>query len=137
MGERREEAFELGRRHVDPGGQELAEELRFHREQLERDARAALVTLEGLRGRAGEAASERPEDWAPHYFLALLQRSSNPQDAKAELEAAGVRCVTVDLTTGDFGELPRDPSCVLDFAVLKSNRWAKDLAGVHAFLGLW
>ncbi|MDQ2676559.1 MAG: O-antigen ligase family protein [Actinomycetota bacterium] len=35
-----------------------------------------------------EAASERPEEWAPHYFLALLQRSSNPQDAKAELEKA-------------------------------------------------
>ena len=48
--------------------------------------------------------------------------------ARAELEAAGVECVPVDLVSGDVGELPEDADYVLHFAVAKTNDWEKDLA---------
>ena len=35
-----------------------------------------------------EAADERPEEWASHYFLATLTRSTDPARAQAELERA-------------------------------------------------
>ncbi len=48
--------------------------------------------------------------------------------ARAELEAAGVECVPVDLVTGDVGGLPADADYVLNFAVAKTNDWERDLA---------
>jgi UDP-glucuronate 4-epimerase len=47
--------------------------------------------------------------------------------AREALEAAGVRCVTVDLT-GDVTALPADADFVLNFAVAKTNDWERDLA---------
>jgi UDP-glucuronate 4-epimerase len=56
--------------------------------------------------------------------------------AREALEAAGVECVPIDLVTGAFDGLPRDPSYVLHFAVTKSNDWDTDLAGNAEGLGL-
>lgn len=47
--------------------------------------------------------------------------------ARDRLEAAGVRCVPVDFTTGDVAGLPADAEYVLNFAVVKSNDWDLDL----------
>lgn len=47
--------------------------------------------------------------------------------ARARLEAAGVRCVPIDLTTGEVSGLPADADVVLNFAVAKSNNWNDDL----------
>ncbi len=52
--------------------------------------------------------------------------------AKAELEAAGVRCATVDLYRGDLDELPSAAAgdlvdVVLNLAVAQSGRWPTDL----------
>jgi UDP-glucuronate 4-epimerase len=55
-------------------------------------------------------------------------RFSDPDATKA-LEAAGVRCVPVDLVAADFSALPHDFDYVVNLAVVKSGRWAKDLAG--------
>jgi UDP-glucuronate 4-epimerase len=49
-------------------------------------------------------------------------------DARAGLEAAGVRCVPIDLMSGDVAALPADADFVLHFAVAKSNNWENDLA---------
>ncbi len=46
----------------------------------------------------------------------------------AELEAAGVTCIPIDLASGDVGALPRDADYVLNFAVAKTNDWETDLA---------
>jgi hypothetical protein len=35
-----------------------------------------------------EAADERPEEWAAHYFIALLTRQTDPERARAEFEMA-------------------------------------------------
>jgi nucleoside-diphosphate-sugar epimerase len=48
--------------------------------------------------------------------------------ARAELEAAGVECVPIDLAKGDVGALPGDADYVLNFAVAKTNDWERDLA---------
>jgi nucleoside-diphosphate-sugar epimerase len=50
------------------------------------------------------------------------------QAARDTLEAAGVRCVPVDLLAGDVSGLPTDADFVLHFAVAKTNNWEVDLA---------
>ena len=47
--------------------------------------------------------------------------------ARRRLEAAGVRCVPVDLAAGDVAGLPAGADYVLNFAVGKSNNWELDL----------
>ena len=47
--------------------------------------------------------------------------------ARGRLEAAGVRCVPIDLETGDVAGLPADADYVIHFAVAKSNHWDRDL----------
>lgn len=59
------------------------------------------------------------------------------QAAKERLEASGVRCVAIDLVDGDLSALPTDFTYVLNFAVLKTDDWGRDLdgnAGGVAFL---
>lgn len=48
-------------------------------------------------------------------------------DARQRLESAGIRCVPIDLASGDVGGLPRDADVVVNFAVAKSNDWDTDL----------
>jgi UDP-glucuronate 4-epimerase len=47
--------------------------------------------------------------------------------ARNRLEEAGVRCVPIDLVSGDVAGLPADADYVLNFAVSKSNNWELDL----------
>ena len=49
------------------------------------------------------------------------------ESARKRLEEAGVRCVPIDLATGDMGGLPADADYVINFAVAKSNNWEFDL----------
>jgi nucleoside-diphosphate-sugar epimerase len=59
------------------------------------------------------------------------------QAAKAQLEEAGVHCVAIDLVDGDLSALPDDFTYILNFAVLKTDEWGRDLdgnAGGVAFL---
>jgi nucleoside-diphosphate-sugar epimerase len=53
----------------------------------------------------------------------------NDAAARERLEAAGVRCVRVDLADGDVAGLPGDADYVLNFAVAKTNDWGADLDG--------
>jgi nucleoside-diphosphate-sugar epimerase len=50
------------------------------------------------------------------------------EQARARLEGAGVRCVPIDLATGDVAGLPADADYVINFAVSKTNDWNADLA---------
>jgi nucleoside-diphosphate-sugar epimerase len=47
--------------------------------------------------------------------------------SRERLEAAGVRCVPIDLLAGDVAGLPADADYVLNFAVAKTNDWDADL----------
>ena len=53
------------------------------------------------------------------------------QAARERLEAAGVRCVAVNMAKGEFSSLPGDFDYVVNLAVAKSGRWGPDL-GVNA-----
>src|SRR5271157_5536368 len=46
---------------------------------------------------------------------------------RERLEAAGVRCVPIDLLSGDVAGLPADAEYVVNFAVAKTNEWEADL----------
>jgi nucleoside-diphosphate-sugar epimerase len=58
--------------------------------------------------------------------------------ARERLEAGGVRCVTVDLATSDFSEIPDDFDYVLNFAVARGTDadWDRDLAANGESVGL-
>ena len=56
--------------------------------------------------------------------------------ARARLEAAGVRCIEINLAAGDFAGVPTEVDYVLNLAVVKSNRWAIDLAANAEAAGL-
>ena len=47
--------------------------------------------------------------------------------ARSRLEAAGIRCVPIDLAAGDVAALPQDADYVVNFAVSKTNDWTLDL----------
>lgn len=47
--------------------------------------------------------------------------------ARERLEGAGIRCVAIDLATGEVGALPADADYVVNFAVSKTNVWETDL----------
>lgn len=56
-----------------------------------------------------------------------LARFSRPED-RERVEAAGARCIALDLADGDLAALPDDFTYVLHFAVVKSGDFTYDLA---------
>ena len=67
------------------------------------------------------------EALAPRNEVVGLARFSRPED-RERVEAAGARCVAVDLADGDLSVVPDDFTVVLHFAVVKSGDFAYDLA---------
>ena len=57
-------------------------------------------------------------------------------ESREQLEKVGVRCASVDLLAGEFASLPDDFDYVLNLAVVRSGRWAKDLAANGESAGL-
>src|ERR1700674_1338648 len=66
-----------------------------------------------------------------------IARFSDPP-ARQRLDAAGVTCVTTDLATSTFAELPDDFDYVLNFAVAKGgdDAWDQDFAANAESIGL-
>jgi nucleoside-diphosphate-sugar epimerase len=85
--------------------------------------RGARVVVTGVTGQVGEPVARALARDNEVYGAA---RFSDPA-ARERLEAAGVRCVAIDLGTGDVGALPADADYVLNFAVTKTNDWDVDL----------
>ncbi len=56
--------------------------------------------------------------------------------ARAELEAAGVTCLAVDLAAGDLSDVPTDVDVVLNLAVTKTRDFDHDLAANAESVGL-
>ena len=86
-------------------------------------------------GATGQVALPVAEALAPDNEVWAIARFRDTT-ARQRLEAAGVRCVTVDLVAGDLTGLPDDFTYVLNFAVAKAGRWGADLDGnLSAVLG--
>jgi len=87
-------------------------------------------SLEGativVTGVTGQVAEPLAATLARHNEVIGAARFTDPA-ARQRLEAAGVRCVPVDLVGGDVGALPADADYVLNFAVTKTNDWDVDL----------
>jgi nucleoside-diphosphate-sugar epimerase len=77
-------------------------------------------------GVTGQVAETVATSLAADHEVVGAARFSDA-DARARLEAAGVRCVTVDLAGADFDDLPTGVDAVLNFAVIKTQRWDLDL----------
>jgi nucleoside-diphosphate-sugar epimerase len=77
-------------------------------------------------GATGQVGGPVARALAVDNEVVAAARFSDPE-ARAGLEAAGIRCVPVDLTEGRVGDLPADADYVLNFAVAKSNKWDRDI----------
>lgn len=86
-------------------------------------------------GPTGQVALPVTLALAEHNEVIGLARFRDPA-ARAQLEAAGVACIEMNLTAGDFSPVPSDVDYVLNLAVVKSNRWEIDLAANAEAAGL-
>jgi UDP-glucuronate 4-epimerase len=84
----------------------------------------ATIVITGATGQVGgplaKSLATDNEVWA-------IARFSEPA-IRADLEAAGVHTATVDLSVGDFSEVPVQPSHVLHFARANVGEWEADLS---------
>jgi len=97
------------------------------------------VTLTGARvlvtGAAGQVALPVSLALARDNEVVALARFKD-EAARARLEAAGVRCITIDLARGGFDDVPSDVDYVCNFAVVKSGKWDVDIVGNAEAAGL-
>ncbi len=91
------------------------------------------VVVVGATGQVGEPVATA---LATHNRVVAGARFKDDA-ARERLEAAGVRCVPVDLAEGRVGDLPADADFLLNFAVTKTNEWDRDVdANVGGVLSL-
>jgi hypothetical protein len=86
-------------------------------------SRTAHCVVTGVTGQVGEPVACALARDNEVYGAARFRDAA----ARERLEAAGVRCVAIDLASGDVGALPADADVVLNFAVTKTNDWDVDL----------
>lgn len=79
-------------------------------------------------GPTGIVGSPMAKALAADNHVIGLARFSDPA-AKAELEAAGVECHSVNFVDPDLSAVPADVDVVINLAVTKIGKWSKDLAG--------
>lgn len=72
-------------------------------------------------GPTGQVALPLTKSLAKQNRVTGIARFSDPK-LKAELESAGVRCLTADLVAGDFSQVPDDFDYVLNLAVARSAK---------------
>lgn len=88
-----------------------------------------------MTGVTGQVAGPVARHLARDHEVWGAARFRDPAPRHA-LEAAGVRAVTLDLESGDLGDLPGDIDYVCHFAVAKTNDFRRDLAANGEGLGL-
>jgi nucleoside-diphosphate-sugar epimerase len=88
-----------------------------------------------ITGPTGQVATPIAQALAVDNEVWGIARFTNAA-AREDLEKAGVRCETVNLSAGDFHGLPTDFDYVINLAVAKSGNWDKDLAANAESVGL-
>src|SRR6478735_5786727 len=85
------------------------------------DRRRFIVT--GVTGQVAETVATKLA--ADHDVIGVARFSD--AGARQRLEDVGVECVTADLVGADFHDVPTEVDAVLNFAVIKTQRWDLDL----------
>lgn len=96
------------------------------------ELQGARIVITGLTGQVGKPVALA---LAKDNEVFGAARYSNPA-VRDELRAGGVQCVTADLASGDFSQVPADVDYVLNFAVAKTQSFDDDLAANVEGLGL-
>jgi nucleoside-diphosphate-sugar epimerase len=83
------------------------------------------IVVAGATGQVGlpvaRALAKDNEVWAVARF--------NDTAARESLGADGATCVAIDLVDGDVSALPADPDYLLNFSVMRTGDWGRDLDG--------
>jgi len=90
------------------------------------------IIITGVTGQVAETVATTLA--ADHEVIGLARFTDDA--AKLRLVAAGVRCVTADMLGADFSDVPTGVDAVLNFAVVKSQRWDVDLRANAEAAGL-
>ena len=90
------------------------------------------VIVTGVTGQVAESVATALADSNRVVGLARF----NDAAARERLEAAGVRCVPTDLVAADFADVPVGVDALLNFAVVKTQRWDLDLRANAEGIGL-
>ncbi len=90
------------------------------------------IVITGVTGQVAETVATTLA--AQHDVIGLARFTDAP--ARARLEAAGVNCVPVDLVAADFEGVPTSVDAVVNFAVVKTQRWDLDLRANAEAAGL-
>ena len=88
-----------------------------------------------ITGPTGQVATPVAQALAVDNEVWGIARFTNAA-VREDLEKAGVRCQTVNLSAGDFQGLPTDFDYVINLAVAKSGKWDKDLGANAESVGL-
>jgi nucleoside-diphosphate-sugar epimerase len=88
-----------------------------------------------ITGPTGQVAKPLALALAKNNEVTAIARFSNAA-ARADLEAGGVSCATVDLATGDFSAVSGDVDYVINMAVAKTKSFDDDLAANVEGLGM-
>jgi nucleoside-diphosphate-sugar epimerase len=81
-----------------------------------------------IAGATGQVALPVAEALARDHDVVATARFSDPV-LRERLEAAGATCIATDLVDGDVSALPADVDYVLNFSVMKTANWDRDLDG--------
>lgn len=88
-----------------------------------------------LTGVTGQVAESVAVALAADHEVVGLARFTDAA-ARDRLESAGVRCVVADLASADFADVPPGADALVNFAVVKSQRWDLDLRSNAEGIGL-
>lgn len=91
------------------------------------------LIVTGVTGQVAESVATSLAG-AGHHVIGVARFSDTP--ARERLEAAGVECVTADLVAADFAGVPTGVDALLNFAVVKTQRWDLDLRANAEGIGL-
>ncbi|UDY36369.1 NAD-dependent epimerase/dehydratase family protein [Dermatobacter hominis] len=95
------------------------------------EAQTLIVT--GVTGQVAESVATSLAA-AGHHVTGVARFSDAA--ARERLEAAGVACASADLVEADFGAVPTGVDALLNFAVVKTQRWDLDLRANAEGIGL-
>ncbi|MFM7064169.1 MAG: NAD-dependent epimerase/dehydratase family protein, partial [Actinomycetes bacterium] len=91
-----------------------------------------MLLVTGVTGQVGEVVALALAD---RYHVVGLARFGDAA-IRARLESGGVECVPVDLVGGDFSGVPTGAAGLVNFAVVKTQRWDLDLRANAEGIGL-